>query len=408
MNFPFFIAKRYLVSKKKRNIINIISAIAVTGVAVGTIALVVVLSVYNGFDSLIHSMFNSFDPDLKITAVEGKTFNPDKINLQEINKIRGVAYVSQVLEEGAILKYGQAHGIVTIKGVSSDYDRVTNLDSLIYDGQPYFEKDGIPYAIVGLGVAVNWGIRLNFTDPMDIYAAKKGERVSMNLANSLNHERIFPSAIFSVQEEYDSKYVLVPLNFARTLFDTPENISALEIKLAPGADLKTVQEKIRSVTGQAYSVKNKIQQQELIYKVMNSEKWAIYFILVFILVVASFNILGSISMLIIDKKDDIAILKSMGANQKTIKKTFLFEGWLITLTGSVIGLVAGILICWIQIHYQILKFPENASFAVPAYPVVIKASGLVLTFFTVIIIGFAASWIPIRYISGKYITLSHS
>jgi len=376
------------------------------GVTIGTLALVVVLSVYNGFDSLIRSMFSAFDPDLKITAVEGKTFNPQAINLQEIKNTEGVAYMAQVLEESAIIKYGQSQDVVKIKGVSPNYTLVTNLDSLIFDGKCLFEDEGNFYAIAGLGVANNLGIRTNLLDPLHVYAAKKGERVSVNLSRSLNHDYIFPSGIFSVQETYDSEYILVPLEFARSLFETQENVSALELKLKPGANVDNVQKRIQSEVGEKFHVKNKYQQQELVYKVMKSEGWAIYFILVFILIIASFNILGSLTMLIIDKKDDIAILKSMGAGQGMIRRAFLFEGWLISLSGAILGVFAGLVICWTQVHFELLKFPGNGSFAVPAYPVEIQFTDLLLIFFTVITIGFVVAWFPVRYISGKYIALN--
>ena len=408
MNFPFFIAKRYLVSKKKRHIINIISGVAITGVAIGTIALVVVLSVYNGFNSLIHSMFNSFDPDLKITAVEGKTFDRSTITMDELKKINGVEYVSEVLQESAILEYGASRGVVIIKGVSENYSKVTDLDSLIYDGNTQLEKDGIPYAVVGLGVAINLGIRLNLLDPMHIYAAKKGERISANLARSLNHDYLFPTGIFAVQETYDSEYVIVPISFARNLFDLPDKLSALEIKLSPGSNVNAVQEKIEEKVGSLFHVKNKYQQQELVYKVMNSEKWAIYFILIFILALASFNILGSISMLIIDKKDDIEILTSMGADKKTISKAFIFEGWLITVIGAIIGIFTGVLVCLAQIHFGLLKLPGGGSFAVSAYPVELSLPNILLSLVTVLAVGFLASWIPIRYFSAKYIGIAEN
>jgi lipoprotein-releasing system permease protein len=407
VNFPFFIAWRYLVSKKKQNIINIISGVAILGVTVGTLALVVVLSVFNGFDGLVRSMFNSFDPDLKIIPVQGKTFDPSKINMGLVERTTGIQYWAFVLEESAILKHGAAHDVVTVKGVSSNYEQVTKLDSLIYDGELSFEKAGLPQAVVGLGVALNVGIRLNSLEGIDLYAAKKGEQVSVNPMRALNHEYIIPSAIFNVQEAYDSQYILVPLNFARSLFDTPLNISAIEIKLTENANVDATQSQIKSIVGSGFHVKNKIQQQELVYKVMNSEKWAIYFILVFILIIASFNILGSLSMLIIDKKENIAIFKSMGAGQNLIRKFFLYEGWLISIVGSVLGVILGCLICLIQIRFHLLKFPGGGSFAVPAYPVEIHLTDVLLTMITVIIIGFIASWIPLRYISGKYLDFHH-
>lgn len=404
MNFPFFIAKRYFVSKKKRNIINIISGIAIAGVAIGTIALVVVLSVYGGFNNLIHSMFNSFDPDLKITAVEGKTFKLDEFDYAGLKKLQGIAYISETLEESAIIEYNSWRDVVTVKGVTPNYTNVTSLDSLIFSGNTTFKREGLPAAVIGLGIAYKLGIRMNFLEPMHLYAAKRGKKVSLNLARSINQKYIYPSGIFSVQEKYDAEYVLVPLEFARELFDVPEKVSSLEIKIQPGNNIDDIQSQVQNITGSMFHVKNKYQQQELIYKVMNSEKWAIYFILVFILIIASFNILGSISMVIIDKKDDIAILRSMGADSQTINRLFLYQGWLITLTGSIIGIISGVIICLVQIYFELLKLPGNGSFAVTAYPVSINLAQLLLTFITVMVIGFFASWIPIRYFSGKYTT----
>ncbi|MBN2775409.1 MAG: ABC transporter permease [Prolixibacteraceae bacterium] len=402
MNFPLFIAKRYLVSKKKRNIVNIISGIALSGVTIGTIALVVVLSVYNGFNDLIHSMFNSFDPDLKITAVEGKTFEVETINQKEIEDLHGVAYLAQVLQERAILEYASSRDVVTVKGVSPNYKYVTDLDSLLIDGNTDLIQDGVPFAVIGAGISYTFMIRLNFLDPMHIYAAKKGERVSPNLARSLNHKQIYPTGIFSVQDAYDSEYLIVPLNFARDLFDIPTKVSALEIKLKNEADKEQIQKQIQTLVGEKFHVKNKYQQQELVYKVMNSEKWAIFFILVFIFILLSFNIIGSISMLIIDKKDDIAILQSMGAGQKTINRAFLLQGWLITFIGAVLGLILGILISLAQQYFEIIKLPGGGSFAVSAYPVSINPRHLILSFLTVILIGFITSWLPIKYFSKKY------
>jgi lipoprotein-releasing system permease protein len=407
LNFPFFIAWRYLVSKKKQNIINIISGVAILGVTVGTLALVIVLSVFNGFDSLIRSMYNSFDPDLKILPARGKTFDPSKIDMNLIKSKTKVDFWAYVLEESAILKCGPAHDVVTVKGVSPDYTRVTSLDSLIYDGELTFEKGGNPQAVVGLGVAISVGIKLNSLEGIDLYAARKGGKTGINPLQALTHEYIVPSAIFSVQEAYDSQYILVPLNFARSLFESPENISSIEIKVNPGENLSNIQNKIQSIIGNDFVVKNKIQQQELAYKVMKSEKWAIYFILIFILIIASFNILGSLTMLIIDKKENIAVFKSMGAGQNLIRRFFLYEGWLISIIGSVAGIILGCLICLLQMRFHLLKFPAGGSFAVPAYPVEIHFADLLLTFATVIAIGFFASWLPLRYVSGKYLDFHH-
>ncbi len=403
MNFPFLIAKRYLVSKKKQNIINIISRVAISGVAVGTMALVIVLSVFNGFDSLVKSMFSSFDPSIKITPAAGKIFNPKTIDIESIAKIEGVACWAETLEENVILKYANKQDIATIKGVSDDYRKVTELDSLIIHGELFFKENGINYACVGVGVSLRLGVGLTFVDPIKIYAAKKGERVAVNIANALNVKYIYPSSIFSVQEGIDSKYILVPIEFARELLGADENVSAIEIKLDRSADVHKIQSSIQEIAGSLFHVKNKYQQHETINKVMNSEKWVIFLILAFILLIASFNILGSLTMLIIDKKDDISILKSMGASQALIKQIFLFEGWLISLSGAFIGLILAILVCWAQNSLEIIEFPGNGSFAVSAYPVEVHLFDIILVFITIIFIGFLVSWYPVRYISGKYI-----
>ena len=401
MNFPFLIAKRYFISKKKQNIINIISGVAVAGVAITTMALIIVLSVFNGLDSLVKSMFSSFDPSIKITAVEGKTFDPLSIDKESIININGVEYWAETLEENTILLYNNKQDIAIVKGVSDDYVHITDLDEHLIHGEIFFKNNGLNYAVFGAGVAMRLGVGLTFVEPIDIYAAKKGERMSNNLSRALSHKYVYPAATFSIQESIDSKYVLVPLDFARELFDTPQNVSAIEIKLSSEADVNFIRDEIQNIIGNAFHVKNRYQQHETIYRIMNSEKWAIFLILSFILLIASFNILGSLSMLIIDKKDDILILKSMGAEQRLIRQIFLFEGWLISLAGAVLGLVLGIFTCWAQQSFGLVKLAGGGSFAVSAYPVEIHALDVVLSFLVVIFIGFLISWYPVRYISGK-------
>ena len=402
MNFPFLIAKRYFISKKKQNIINIISGVAVTGVAITTMALITILSVFNGLDSLVKSMFSSFDPSIKITAVEGKTFDPLLIDKESVTTLKGVASWAETLEENAILLYNNKQDIAIVKGVSDDYIHVTDLDKHLIHGELFFKNNGLNYAVFGAGVAMRLGVGLSFVQPIDIYAAKKGERMSANISRALNHKYVYPAATFSIQESIDSKYVLVPLDFARELFDTPNNVSAIEIKLENGVDINATRNAIQNIIGSAFHVKNQYEQHETIYRVMNSEKWAIFLILSFILLIASFNILGSLSMLIIDKKEDIMILKSMGAEQSSVKQIFLIEGWLISLTGAVLGLVLGILVCWVQQSFGLVKLAGGGSFAVSAYPVEIHFFDVILSFVVVLLIGFLISWYPIRYISGKY------
>lgn len=406
MNLPFFIARRYLLSKKKQNIINIISGISVAGVATGTLALVIVLSVFNGFNDLIKSYFSILDPDLKISSVEGKLFEPQYITdtlLAEIPEIKDYAVV---IEENALLKYGSRQYIATIKGVPKNFSSITGIDGLLTDGSFDLEANGLNYAVAGQGVAGQLGLMVNYTEPIHIFVPKAGTKMALNLTSALNHEAILPAGIFALLEEVDTKYVFVPLNFARQLVEAGSRVSAIEVQLAEGTGTKKIQKLIEQRAGAAYQVKNKYQQHDMLYKTMQSEKWTTYLILIFILVIASFNILGSLSMLIIDKKEDISIFRSMGATPKLIRKIFLFEGWLISLTGVVIGLILGVLISLAQIHFELLTLPGEGSFVITAYPVKISIPDLFLIAAVVLGIGFLAAWYPVRYISGKQLEIN--
>ena len=404
MNLPLFIARRYLVSKKKQNIINIISAISVGGIIVGTMALVIVLSVFNGFQSLINTFFSNFDPDLKISPVEGKMFDPKDFDFEKIKNLPGVVHYAEIIEEVALLKYGTQIYPAVVKGVPENYTKYTEIDSLIIDGNFILENQGINYTVVGQGVAYNLGIRPEFTDPLLIYVPKKGKQVSINPARAINHNYIFPSGVFAVLEEIDAKYIIVSHKFAAELFESEQQVSTVEIGLSNEINPKKIQKEIENILGNKFYVKNKYQQHDLIFKTMQSEKWAAYLILVFILVIASFNILSSLSMLIIDKKEDILILRSMGADTKTIGKIFLFEGWLISLVGAVTGTLLGLILCWLQITFEIISFPNNGTFLITGYPVQIVLTDIMLILVVVLLIGFFASWYPIKFISQKYLS----
>lgn len=405
MKTAFYIARRYLISKKSVNVINIISGISVAGVTVGTFALIVILSVFNGLETTIKSMFSSFDPDIKITAAIGKSFEMSEGNFNTIRQMPEIESVTPVIEEQAMLGYGDRLFFATIKGVPVDYESTAKLDSnFITSGKFILEADRVPYAVVGQGVAYYLSVGLNFLDAINVYTLKKGTRGRPDIANAFIHSTIYASGIFANQQEIDSKYVLVPFGFAAELFQMNDRVSAVEIGLKPGFSDKEVKAKIASVLGEKFTVKTQFEQHELFYRVMESEKWAIFLILGFILIIASFNILGSLSMLIIDKKADIAILQSMGANQQLIRTIFLFEGWLISLAGAVFGLITGVLICWIQIEFGLLKIPGNeGAFIFSAYPVEIRITDLLAVFLLVSGIGFLAAWYPIRFISGKYL-----
>lgn len=392
-----------MVSKKKQNIINIISGISIVGIILGTMALIVVLSVFNGFNGLINSFFSDFDPDLKITSSEGKMFDPKIIEAEKLKAIPGVIHYAETIEEVALLKYGNQQYFGIIKGVPDNYSNYTNIDSLIVDGDFLLKNNGINYAVVGQGVAYNLGVGLSFIDPIRIYVPKKGKQISLNPARSINSSYIYPSGIFSVLEEIDSKYILVSYEYASELFESEHLASVIELGIAQSVKTKHIQKEVEKILGENFIVKNKYQQHDLIYKTMKSEKWAAYFILVFILIIASFNILSSLSMLIIDKKDDIHILRSMGATSKTIRQIFLFEGWLISLFGALAGTLLGLFVCWLQITYNFISLPGNGSFVISAYPVQIIFSDILLIFFVVLLIGFFASWYPIKFISQKFL-----
>ena len=402
MNLPFYIAKRYLLAKKSQNAINIISGISVAGVAVGTMALIVVLSVFNGFDSIVKALYNSFDPEIKITIAEGKTFDPGMYPFDSIRNHPCVAGYSEVLEENALLRYGDRQHIATVKGVDEQYANVTGIDSMIFDGE-YALWDGTrPRAVVGLGVAYHLSIGLNFLNPINIYIIKRRGNISMNPEQAIRRKYIFPSGMFAIEQEINSRYLLVPLVFARDLLQYTNEVSAIELRLGEGIDKSLAQKEIQEILGEEFLVRNRNEQNELFYRIMRSEKWAIFFILTFILVIASFNIIGSLTMLILDKQDDIDTLDSLGASASLIKRIFLLEGWMISIAGAVIGLILGSFISWLQAEYGLIKLSGSGSFIIDAYPVVFQLTDVLWVFLTVLGIGFLAAWLPIRYIARQY------
>lgn len=404
MNLSFYIAKRYLLGKKSQNAINIISGISILGVTVGTMALVIVLSVFNGFDSVVKSLFNSFDPDIKISAAEGKTFTSDPDLNEALRALPGVLALSEVLEENVLLLYGDKQHIATIKGVDDHFRHVTGLDSMVYDGSMKLKDANRAYAVVGQGVAYNLGVRLSFINPLFVYTIDRTAKMNMaQPEESIRREFIYPSGIFAIEQQYDSKYVVCPIEFVRELLTYPHENTFLEIKLDPDYSIDEVQKQIIKIAGDSYQVKNREQQNALFYRVMKSEKWAIFLILTFILIIASFNIIGSLSMLIIDKKNDIVTLRNIGATNKLIGRIFLVEGWLISLVGSVIGIFLGTAISWVQQEFGVIKLSGSGTFVIDAYPVQIEVPDILLVWVTVLVIGWIAARYPVRQISRKYL-----
>jgi lipoprotein-releasing system permease protein len=403
VKLSLYIAKRYLFAKKSRNAINVISAVSVAGVAVGTMALIIILSVFNGLETMVTKIFNTFDPDIKITAAEGKTFVPDSSRLKLLANVEGLSCYSLSLEENAMLKYGDREHIGTIKGVDKNYAMVTNIDSSMWEGEFILEDDkGRSFAIPGMGVAINLGMRINFVQQLSIIVPRKDASTNLDPENALKRQYVFPSGIFEVEKEYDSKYVYLPIDFVRNLTETYEGITSIEIKFNENANPKSVQKSIKEIFGKGFVVKNQYEQQEIFYKVMRSERLAIFFILTLILIIASFNIIGSLTMLIIEKERDIEILKSLGADNNLIQKIFIFEGWLISIIGAVAGVFLGFVICWLQQTYGIVKL-QSDSLIMDAYPVVIKLKDFIIVPGTVLLIGYWAAWYPVRFLTKKFL-----
>lgn len=403
MKLSLYIAKRYLFAKKSRNAINVISAVSVAGVAVGTMALIIILSVFNGLETMVSKIFNTFDPDLKITVTEGKTFIPDTARLKLLANVEGLSCYSLSLEENALLKYGDRQYIATIKGVDDNYAMVTNIDSAMWEGDFILNDDkGRSFAIPGMGVAVNLGMRINFVQQLSIIVPRKDASTNLDPENALKRQYVFPSGIFEVEKEYDSKYVYLPIEFVRNLIETYEGVSSIEIRFKEGADPKSVQKRVTEIFGKGFVVQNQYEQQELFYKVMRSERLAIFFILTLILIIASFNIIGSLTMLIIEKERDIEILKSLGADNSLIQKIFIFEGWLISIIGAMAGVFLGFVICWLQQTFGLVKL-QSESLIMDAYPVVMKLKDFIIVPVTVLLIGYWAAWYPVRFLTKKFL-----
>lgn len=368
-------------------------------------ALIIVLSVFNGFEQLIVSLFNSFNPDLAITVKKGKTFNFDEFPSDEIRDIPGVYVLTQVVEENALFKYRDKQYIATIKGVSEDFESMTGLDTMLIKGEfNLYERDK-PRMILGAGVSYYLGVSLNDKlNPIVVYIPRREGRIGVRAEQAFNTERIFPSAVFSIQQDFDTKYTVVPIEFARKLLDYSTEVTSVELAIEDGYDVEKIKSQVLKILGDNYEVKNRFEQQELLYKIMQSEKWAIFLILTFILIIATFNVISSLTMLILDKKKDIAVLHSMGASNKLIKRIFLFEGTMISIGGAFLGLFLGGAISLVQQEFGLISLGDGTgTFVIDAYPVQIQIFDFLMVFITVIILGLLAAWYPVRQISNKYL-----
>ena len=406
MNFPFYIAKRYLLSKKKHNAINIISGISVCGVAFATLALVCTLSVFNGFQDMVASFFTAFDPELKITVREGKVFDGQDERIRAVSVLPETDVFSESLEENAMVQYKDRQAMVVLKGVEDNFNRLTAIDSLLYGAGEFLLHDSIAdYGIMGVELVATLGTGLQFVDPLQVYLPKRNVKVNMaNPGASFNHDYLYsPGIVFSVnQQQYDAKYILTSLDFLRHLLDYTTEVSAIELKLKPNVNLSSVQANIEKILGSDFVVQNRYQQQEDVFRIMEIEKLVSYLLMTFILMIACFNVIGSLSMLILDKKDDVVTLRSLGASDKMISRIFLFEGRLISLFGALSGIILGLILCFIQDKFGIIALGGgNGTFVVDAYPVSVHAWDIVLVLVTVLAVGFLSVWYPVRYLSKR-------
>ena len=368
-------------------------------------ALIVVLSVFNGFEDLVKSLYSTFDPDLLIELKEGKAFDTSEMDVEKIKQLPGVVSYTEVVEDNALLKFRSEQYIVTIRGVSDDFLYDNPLDTMLYDGTFTLKEGNANMAIMGYLVAYHLGVRINdFEHPVYIYVPKRTGKTLGRLDNAFNIKPVYLSAVFAVQQEFDSKYVIISLDLARELLQYKNEVTDIEIRLDPSADMEQIQEKVKEIAGNRFIVKNRFQQQELLYRIMKSEKWAIFLILSFILLIATFNLIGSLSMLILDKKKDIAILYSMGANEKTIKRIFRVEGMMISVFGALTGLILGALLCWVQMEFGLIRLGSEANaFIVPYYPVKMEIMDFISVFGIVLAIGFFTSWYPVRQITKQFL-----
>ncbi len=403
MNLPLYIAKRYLASKKKHNAINIISAVSVCGVALATMAMVCTLSVFNGFQEMVEGLFTAFDPQLKITARQGKTFDPSGTEFQRVKALPEIEVWMESVEENAMAQYKSQQAMVTIKGVEDSFEQLTDIDSILIGNRHFMLEDEVVcYGIMGIGVAETLGSGIGFVDPLTIYAPK--HNATINIANpsaAFSKDYLYsPGNVFIVnQEKYDSRYVIVPLSFARRLFRYDKEVTSIELRLAPDADEDAVKEKIGSALGNRYIVQNRYEQQADVFRIMEIEKLISYFFLTFIVVIACFNIISTLSMLIMDKRDDVKTLRHLGADDRLIRHIFTIEGWLVSLTGTAAGIVLGLALCWAQKQFGLISM--GSDFIVNAYPVSVHLSDILIVALTVTAVGCASVIYPVRYICGK-------
>lgn len=399
-NFSFYVARRYMFSKKSVGAINVISFISVAGVAVGTMALVIVLSVFNGFHDLVASLFTNFDPQIEVVPVKGKTINADAPELDRIRHLDFVDVATDVVEDQAIAVYGDRQRMVTVMGVDENFDQLTNISDILYgDGDFTLRVANLYFGVPGIRLAQDLGLGARWADYLKIYApVRRGQLTDLDAPTDgfVVDSLLSPGVVYAVnQNKYDRDRIITSIYFARQLFDQDGMLSSLQLRLKPGTDLSTAKREIKAAAGEKFRVLDRFEQQADTFRIMQIEKVLAYVFLTFILIVACFNIISSLSMLIIDKKNDINTLHNLGANDRQIQSIFLYEGRIISAVGALIGIGLGLALCGLQQAFGFVKMGESSgTFIVNAYPVSVHYWDVLVVFVTVILIGWAASWIP--------------
>lgn len=406
MNYRLFIARRYLFSRKSHHAINIISGISVAGVAIATMAMVCTLSVFNGFRDLVAGLFTAFDPQLRVTLTEGSSVSQDDEALQRLRRHPDVKVYTPVMEGQALVVQDRRQQVVTVMGVADNFTEQASINNILYgDGSFCLHADVLEYGVLGLRLAARLGLPANFPDPLQVYAPKRGERVNMaSPLSSFNHDELqSPGVVFNVQQSrYDDNYIITSLGFAQRLFDQRGRVTSVELRLRDGVSLSSAKRELRQLLGSRFQVQDRFEQQADVFRIMRIEKLISFVFLTFILLIACFNIIGSLSMLMIDKRQDVRTLRSLGATDGQVCDIFMLEGRMISLAGAAVGLLLGLALCWLQQEFGLISMGSSAgSFIVEAYPVSVHVGDLVIVFLTVLVVGWAAVWWPVRYLSRR-------
>lgn len=380
--------------------------VSVCGVVIATIALVCALSVYNGFNDLISNLFSNFDPELKITPRTGKVFDPTQPAIKQVCCLPEIASSCEILQDNALVRYRERQVIATLKGVDNHFSQLTAIDSVLIDGRFILQDEVVNYATLGIGLASALGVNAGFVSPLELYVPKRDEKVNLsNPATSFNQEYAYIGGVFCINQQiYDENFMIIPITLARDLFHYNNEVTAIELKLKDDSHLAQTQRHIQQILGNTFIVENRYEQQKASFKMMQVEKWMTFLILCFILTIALFNVVGSLSMLMIEKQQDVRTLRNMGADNVLIRRIFLFEGWMISGFGAFIGILIGVTLCLLQQSFGLIKLGEMSdAFIIDAYPVRVELSDIATVFLTVLIIGFLAAWYPVRYLGNKWI-----